>query len=134
MRSAKLVSLELEEERRQSGRKPSTANLSEGLRRILARSIEEALDSLGGNVGQVILYHIEKKYSLKMDDMIDSPESFLEALQDIFGLGAFTLEQIVVENVLRNIPVPRDEVHTRRFCRLITGLRRKAKLCSALGE
>jgi len=134
LRSTRLAPLELKEERRQTERRLNEANLSEDLRRILAKSIEEALDSLGDNIGQVIMYHLKKKHSLKMDDMIDSPESFVKALQDIFGLGAFALEQIVVENVLRNIPVPREEVRTRRYCRLVTGLRRKAELCSTLGE
>jgi len=99
---------------------------------MLAKSIEEALDSLGGNAGQVILYHIEKEYSLKMDDMIESPDSFVEALQDMFGLGAFTLEQIVVETVLRNMPVLRNGLRTRRFRRLVTSLKQKPETCAAL--
>ena len=86
------------------------------LRSTLTRSIEEGLDSLGGNVGQVILYHIEKEYSLGVDDMIDRPDSFMEALQTIFGDGAFTLEQIIVEAALRNMPALREGLNTRRFC------------------
>lgn len=119
------LSLQFEERRRNSRSRTSSPALSEDLRRALARSIEIAFDSLGGNVGRVILYHIEKEYSLKLDDMIDKPESFVEALQGIFGDGAFTLEQIVVETVLQNIPVSRESLQTRRFCRLVTGLRQR---------
>lgn len=99
------------------------------MRRTLTKSIETALDSLGENVGQVILYHIEKEYSLKVDEIVDRPESFLEALQGIFGDGAFTLEQIVVDTVLRNIPVSRETLQTRRFCRLMAELRQRTGLC-----
>ena len=132
LRSPKLgLSLQFEE-RKQSGRRPTTPGLSKDLQRMLAKSIEEALDSLGGNAGQVILYHIEKEYSLKVDDMIESPDSFVEALQDMFGLGAFTLEQIVVETVLRNMPVLRNGLRTRRFRRLVTSLKQKPETCAAL--
>ncbi len=123
------LSLQFEEKRRRSKSRMSSPALSEDLKRTLARSIETALDSLGGKVGQVILYHIEKQYSLKVEDIIDRPESFMGALQGIFGDGAFTLEQIVVETVLRNIPVARENLQTRRFCRLMAELRQRIEPC-----
>jgi len=95
---------------------------------VLARSIEEGLDSIGGGVGQTILYHIDKKYSLKVDDMVERPDSLMEALKGIFGAGAFTLEEILVKAVLRNMPIPKEDLRTRRFCPLVTGLKHKAKI------
>nr|MDO8134757.1 hypothetical protein [Candidatus Njordarchaeum guaymaensis] len=126
------LSLQFEERRRRSRSRTSASALSEDLRRTLARSIEMALDSLGGKVGQVILYHIEKEYSLKAEDIIDRPESFMGALQGIFGDGAFTLEQIVVETVIRNVPVARENLQTRRFCRLMAELKQKIGPCVVL--
>jgi len=123
--------LQLEEKRRHPRSKTGSPVLSEDLRKALARSIEIGLDSLGGNVGRVILYHMERKYSLTLDDMIDRPESFVEALQGMFGDGAFTLEQMVVETVLQNIPIARESLQTRRFSRLISELRQKIDLCAA---
>jgi len=123
--------LQLEEKRRHLRGRTSSTVLSDDLRKALARSIEIGLDSLGGNVGRVILYHMEKEYSLTLDDMIERPESFVEALQRMFGDGAFTLEQIVVETVLQNIPVARESLQTRRFSRLIDELRQKIGLCVA---
>jgi len=89
------------------------------------------LDSLGRNMGRVILYHIEMEYSLKVKDIIDNPESFVKAIQDMFGDGAFTLEQIIVETILRNMPAARENLQTRRFCRLMMGLRQKLDLNAA---
>lgn len=97
----------------------------EDLRETLARSIEEGLDTLGGNVGRVILYHVKKEYSLTVEDVIDKPTVFLEALQDMFGAGAFTLEDTIVKTILSNMPEMRDLVRTRRLGRLLTGLRQK---------
>lgn len=125
------LSLQFQGRKRNPKSRTNPAVLPEDMRRILARSIETALDSLGEKVGQVILYHIEKEYSLKVNDMIDRPESFVEALQDMFGDGAFTLEQMVVETILQNIPVAKENMQTRRFCRLMTGLRQKIVPCVA---
>lgn len=101
---------------------------SEDLREKLARSIEEGLDTLGGNVGRVVLYHIKKRYSLTVEDVIDKPMVFLEALQDMFGAGAFTLEDTIVKTILSNMPEMREVVHTRRLGRLLTGLRQRNEL------
>jgi len=120
-------------QRKQSRRRSNLLNLREDLRSFLARSIEEGLDSLGGSAGQVILHHIERKHSLKVEDMIDRPESFVKALQDVFGEGAFTLEQIVVETMVRKIPTLNEGLQTKRFCRLVNSLKQRAELCSALG-
>jgi len=123
--------LQLEEKRRHSKSRTSSPTLSEELQRTLAKSIETGLDSLGGNMGRVILYHIEKEHSLKVDDMIGKPESFVEALQDMFGDGGFILEQIVVETILRNMPAAKNNLQTRRFCRLMTELRQRLDLNAA---
>jgi len=132
MNSKAGLSLEFAE-RKQVRRRPNSLNLPEDLRNLLARSIEEGLDSLGGSAGQVILYHIERKHSLKVDDMIDRPESFVQALQDVFGEGAFTLEQIVVETLVRKIPMLREGLQTKRFCRLVHNLKQRTELCLAVG-
>ena len=120
--------MQLEEKRKHSKSRTSPPTLSEELQRTIAESIETGLGSLGGNMGRVILYHIEKEHSLKVNDMIDKPENFVEALQDMFGDGAFILEQIVVETILRNIPVAKNNLQTRRFCRLMTELRQRLDL------
>jgi len=123
--------LQLEEKRKNSRSRTSIPALPEDLRGTLSRYIEMGLDSLGRNMGRVILYHLEIEHSLKVKDIIDRPESFVKALQDMFGDGAFTLEQVVVEAILRNMPAAKESLQTKRFCRLMTGLRQKLDLSVA---
>jgi len=110
----------------------SILRLTEKTITMLSRSIEERLDSLGDGVGQILLRHVEKEYSLKVDDMVERPESFMEALRGIFGAGAFALEKAIVKTVLRNMRVGKDDIQTGRFRRLAMSLRHGADAGYAL--
>lgn len=66
---------------------------------VLICAVERGLAALGETVAQVILYNMEKKYSLKRRDILRNPDRFVEALQGIFGCGAETIQRLVVKSI-----------------------------------
>jgi len=68
-------------------------------RETLILAIEQGLSALGESVAQVIFYNIDKKYSLKREDIPKKPDRFAEALGAIFGSGAITIEKLIIQSV-----------------------------------
>ncbi len=70
----------------------SNVTLVECVRRTLT-------DILGGSGMQAILYHIEKGFGLKIDDIPDNPSRFISALEYTFGLGATVIENATLNEI-----------------------------------
>ena len=66
---------------------------------LLMLAVERGLSVLGESVRQVILDNIDKKYSLRREDIIKEPDRFMEALQAMFGFGASVIEKLIIQNV-----------------------------------
>jgi len=66
---------------------------------VLICAVERGLSALGESVAQVILYSIEKRYSLKRQDILKKPNRFVEALQAIFGSGAETIQKLIIQSI-----------------------------------
>jgi len=68
-------------------------------REVLMLAVKQGLSVLGESVAQVIFYNMDKKYSLKKQDIIEKPDRFVEALQAIFGSGAATIEKLIIQSI-----------------------------------
>jgi len=66
---------------------------------VLTVAVERGLCVLGESIAQVIFYHMDKKYSLKKHEILKKPERFVEALQDMFGSGAATIERLIIQSI-----------------------------------
>jgi len=66
---------------------------------VLMCAVEQGLSTLGQSVAQVILYNIDKRYSLKRRDIVKEPNRFVEALQSIFGSGAETIQKLIIQSI-----------------------------------
>lgn len=85
------------EERHVSG--SSNSDCEAHSNEVLLCAVERGLAALGEGVAQVILYNIEKRYSLKRRDILRKPGRFVEALQGIFGCGAETIQSLVINSI-----------------------------------
>lgn len=85
---------------------------------MLTIAVEKGLSVLGESVAQVILHNLEKKYSLKKQDILKNPDRFVEALQAMFGSGATTIEKLVIQYTCTTVGLNPDtlEEHTLRYC------------------
>jgi len=90
---------------------------------IITKMIEEGLDTLGTNVGKVILHHLEAKYSLKRSQISRDPNTFTRALRDMFGEGSPTVEKIIVETIKRRTGITTNEIETGTLSHLVEYLR-----------
>jgi len=78
-------------------RKPYTEK--DDYRDILALAVIQGLSTLGESVAQVVLYNLDKRYSMNRRDIIKKPDRFVEALQAMFGSGTITIERLVIQSI-----------------------------------
>jgi hypothetical protein len=64
--------------------------------RFLLEAVDESLSSLGESSKQAIYYHLEKSFDIEKQEIPKNVESFVCALEKIFGLGASFIETLIV--------------------------------------
>ena len=62
--------------------------------------VDIGMASLGKSVTKAIIWHIEQNSHLKLKDIPSKPKQFVEALEDILGPGAATIERMIVREVI----------------------------------
>ncbi len=82
-------------------RHPSTETKS--TQDVLMLAVEEGFSILGKDVAPIIFYHIDNTFGLKAQDILKKPDSFVEALEAIFGCGAATIEKLIILSICANI-------------------------------
>jgi hypothetical protein len=66
--------------------------------KILA-CLDEALDSYGESVKQVIYWNLEKTFGVQKESIPEYPEKFVQTLEKIFGSGANLVEGTIVKHL-----------------------------------
>ncbi|MDG6994569.1 MAG: hypothetical protein JRN52_01490 [Nitrososphaerota archaeon] len=61
--------------------------------------IDKGMASIGESATKAILWHIEQNSHLKLKEISSKPEQFVNALKDILGPGATTVERLIVREV-----------------------------------
>ncbi|MGI0079721.1 MAG: hypothetical protein ACRECH_08855 [Nitrososphaerales archaeon] len=61
--------------------------------------IDQALDSYGDSVKQVIYWNLEKMFGITSDRIPENPEKFVSALEKIFGAGAGIVERTIINEI-----------------------------------
>jgi len=77
----------------------SSITENDGQNEHLMLAVEQGLSVLGKNVSEILFDNLEKRYSLRRNDIIDKPDRFVQALEDMFGSGAGMVERLVVKYV-----------------------------------
>jgi len=78
-------------------RKPYTEK--DDYRDVLALAVIQGLSAFGEGVAQVVLYNLDKRYSLNRRDIVKKPDRFVEALQAMFGSGTTTIERLIIQSI-----------------------------------
>jgi len=73
---------------------------------IVLEAIDETLSSLGDSVRQSMYFHLEQSFCIKKDEIPERIGAFTQAIEAIFGVGANTLETLIVTKLYEKI----DEV------------------------
>jgi hypothetical protein len=70
---------------------------------VLLETIDEALSALGENVKKTIYFHLQQKFLIAKQDIPNKIDDFSDALEKIFGLGARTLEILIMAKLHQKI-------------------------------
>jgi hypothetical protein len=67
--------------------------------KLLVEAIDESLSSLGDSPKQAILFHLEKTFKIKKQEIPNNVGSFDVALKKLFGPGADFLESLIAKKL-----------------------------------
>ena len=70
---------------------------------VLLETIEEALSILGENAKKSIYFHLQQKFLIAKQDIPFKIDDFSDALEKIFGLGACSLEILIMAKLQQRI-------------------------------
>jgi len=69
----------------------------------LLEATDEGLLILGESGREAIYFHLQNLYSLKREDVPEKPETFVEGIRKIFGVGAEVIERAIVKSLYRKL-------------------------------
>jgi len=64
---------------------------------VLTEAVQEGLDSIGPSISDAMLFYIQKKAGVQLDQYDLDPEVFDDCLKAIFGWGAEIVEKKILE-------------------------------------
>jgi len=70
---------------------------------LLLEAVDEGLSSLGESAKEVIYFYLEKNSKIDRRDIPYKIEEFVEALEEFFGVGAKTLEVLIMKQLYQKI-------------------------------
>jgi hypothetical protein len=83
--------------------------------KILLSAVEEGLCLLGDSSKQAIIFHLESSFQLKEENIPSNLTGFKKALEEIFGLGATYLEEIIVKRLHEKLGLRFQEAKSTDF-------------------
>jgi len=92
--------------------------------KLLIKSVDDSLKDTFGEVATEIIYkHLEKKHSLKQEDIPKKLEVFIEGLEKFFNSGATVVEELVLEKLCSNLGLEYPDKEHYSFVNYITKLK-----------
>jgi len=73
---------------------------------VLVEAVQEGLNSISPAVSDVVLFHLQKQASIRIDEHVIDPEAFDDGLQKIFGCGAKVIEKKILERLYLKLETP----------------------------
>lgn len=71
--------------------------------KALGEAVDEGLLILGESGREATYFRLQKSYALKKEDIPDNPETFVDYLEKIFGLGAKVIEKAIIKSLYRKL-------------------------------
>jgi hypothetical protein len=67
--------------------------------KLFLEAVDEGLNFLGESGKHMVLFHLERSYSIKRHDIPEKPEALAAGLEKIFGAGASVLQKLILESL-----------------------------------
>ena len=71
--------------------------------KILLRAVDSGLLLLGETPRKAIFYHLNEKFQLERENILEKIEEFAQALNAIFGSGAELIEKFIVKELYHGL-------------------------------
>jgi hypothetical protein len=77
--------------------------LENDFEKLLLSAVDQALSSLGESSKHAIYFYLDKNFNIEKQEIPSKIESFKEALEDVFGVGASFLEVLIMKRLYETI-------------------------------
>lgn len=67
--------------------------------KLFMEAVDDSLSVLSISGREMFFFHLERSSSIRKHDIPKQPESFIVALERIFGAGAWVLEKLILKNL-----------------------------------
>ncbi len=84
-------------------------------KQVLLDAIGETFSSLGESPKQSIIYQLENRFNLKLNQCPNDIAAFDQALKNIFGPGAILLESIILNKLFEKAATIQSESEKQVF-------------------
>lgn len=91
--------------------------------RLFMEAVNENLEFLGESGRQMALFHLERNYAIKRQDIPKKPEAFAKGLEEIFGAGASVLQKLILESLYSKAGLKREDKKDYTFADYLNDLR-----------
>ena len=70
---------------------------------IMLEAVDEALSFLGESAKRAFYYHLEEKFKIKRGEIPVKIDDFVEAIEEIFGMGAKIIEMQIMKSLYKRV-------------------------------
>ena len=68
-----------------------------------SKAIDNVLRKIFGDKATLIIYeYLEKKHSIRQDEIVEKMDVFVDALEELLSSGAYVVKQKILENLYSN--------------------------------
>lgn len=94
---------------------------------MLLCTLDESMKNIfGENAAQAVYCHLEKRGILKLEDMVEKPETFVDAIKDIFGeTCSEIIEAFLVKDLCKRFKVSNLDEETDKLIASLDKLKTK---------
>ena len=93
--------------------------------KLLIKSVDDSLkDTFGETAAEIIYKHLERKHSLKPEEIPKKLEVFTEGLEEFLSSGATVVEGMVLEKLCSNLGIERPSEALSNFLGCVTKLKK----------
>jgi hypothetical protein len=76
-------------------------------REVFIASVEEGLASIGENFKRVILFHVNQRSSLTLNDVPEKPQEFMMVINGVLGEGVVrVIERVIAKRLYEKLGIP----------------------------
>jgi hypothetical protein len=86
-----------------------------GFDKIIMEAIEEGLAVLGKSGKQTVYFHLENNCSIKKQEIPQKLEAFAKGLENMFGVGAIVLENLIIRSLYSKLGIEYEEIKDYEF-------------------